>query len=150
MVDCTATYGNLACDNGESYQAFEYVRDHGIQTATAYPYIEKREKCQMSGGAFKITAWHSVKGCNAITTAILERPLCVMVNAVYWQHYNSGIFTECQNKSEPNFETFLVGVTSDYWKFKNAWGPKWGENGYIRLAINNPCGICYMKTTWAV
>lgn len=103
MVDCTATYGNLACDNGVPYQAFEYVRDHGIQTAAAYPYIEKREKCQMSGGAFKISAWHSIKGCTAITTAILERPLCVVVNAAYWQHYNSGIFTECQNKSEANY-----------------------------------------------
>ncbi len=30
IIDCTATYGNLACNNGVSYQAFEYVRDHGI------------------------------------------------------------------------------------------------------------------------
>jgi cathepsin H len=42
MVDCTGTYGNLACDNGEPFQAIDYIRDHGIATSAAYPYIEKR------------------------------------------------------------------------------------------------------------
>jgi cathepsin L len=39
VIDCSKTYGNLACDNGEVFQAIDYVRDHGIATAAAYPYI---------------------------------------------------------------------------------------------------------------
>ena len=71
MVDCTLAYGNLACNDGDAYAALEYVKDHGIQTEDAYPYEQRKEKCKMVGGPFKITVWHYVKGCNAMASAIL-------------------------------------------------------------------------------
>lgn len=42
MVDCTLAYGNLACNDGDTYAALEYVKDHGIQTEDAYPYEQRK------------------------------------------------------------------------------------------------------------
>lgn len=40
LIDCSQTYGNYGCNNdGEAFQALEYVRDHGLETESAYPYI---------------------------------------------------------------------------------------------------------------
>ena len=36
----------------------------------------------------------------------------------------------------------LVGMADEYWKCKNSWGTIWGEQGYIRVARGNTCGIC--------
>ena len=66
----------------------------------------------MIGGPFKITAWHYVKGCNAMASTILERPMGVSVDATSWVHYKSGIFTQCDQTLNINFDAYLVGATS--------------------------------------
>uniref|UniRef100_A0A914E705 Uncharacterized protein n=1 Tax=Acrobeloides nanus TaxID=290746 RepID=A0A914E705_9BILA len=60
-----------------------------------------------------------------------------------------GVFyhKDCSQKFH-NHALLVVGYGTDkkqgdYWIIKNSWGPKWGENGYLRLARNrgNACGI---------
>jgi C1A family cysteine protease len=62
------------------------------------------------------------------------------VDAVNWSHYSSGVFNNCGQKTD--HAVLLVGVVGGAWKIKNSWGITWGEQGYIRLAGGNTCGVC--------
>jgi C1A family cysteine protease len=75
-----------------------------------------------------------------LENAIMERPISVSVDAANWSHYSSGIFNNCGHSTD--HAVLLVGVVGGAWKIKNSWGKTWGENGFIRLAGGNTCGIC--------
>jgi len=54
----------------------------------------------------------------------------------------------CETKI--NHAVLLVGFSSSqgYWKIKNSWSTQWGENGFIRLASGNTCGLCVQPSAW--
>ena len=35
-----------------------------------------------------------------------------------------------------------MGKGIGYWKIRNSFGRKWGENGHIRIKIGGTCAIC--------
>jgi cathepsin L len=148
LVDCSKKYGNDGCNGGYNYQGLAYVKDHGIATSTDYPYAGHNQACKVDGGAFKITGVSVAKGCPAMLTALTSRPFGVSVDATNWSHYAGGVFDNC--KASLNHDVFLVGATDQYWKIKNSWGTSWGENGFIRLAVGNTCGVCLDKSPWPV
>ncbi len=41
-----------------------------------------------------------------------------------------------------NHAVALVGIKNGVWLIKNSWGPWWGDEGFIRLAKGNTCGVC--------
>ena len=146
LVDCSRKYGNEGCNGGFNYQGLAYVKDHGITTSSAYPYTAKTGSCKSDGGSFKIASVPTVRGCSNIAVAIQSRPIGVSADATNWSRYGSGIFNNCKNNL--NHDILLVGMTSSYYKIKNSWGPSWGENGFIRLAPGDTCGICDDKSPW--
>lgn len=148
LVDCSRSYGNAGCNGGFNYKGLAYVKDHGIQYTSAYPYIAKNQGCKMDGGSFKITGVNTASGCSNILTALQSRPLGVSVDANNWSHYASGIFNNC--KTSLDHDVLLVGATDSYWKIKNSWSKSWGESGFIRLAPGNTCGVCQDKSPWPV
>lgn len=75
-------------------------------------------------------------------------PVTVAVNAAAWQHYISGIIeSDCDaDPDKLDHAVQIVGFDRSgpkaYYIVQNSWGPDFGENGYIRIAIgNNTCGI---------
>jgi C1A family cysteine protease len=75
-----------------------------------------------------------------LANVLTGRPISVAVDGNNFQNYKSGIFSNCGvNLSLP---VLLVGMNDYFWNVKNSWGQSWGENGYIRLARGNTCGIC--------
>lgn len=148
LVDCSGKYGNQGCNGGFNYQALAYVQSNGITTTVAYAYTAKTGTCRIVGGGFKIVSVQSAKGCAGIQNAITVRVIGVSADATNWSKYSSGIFNNCGTNL--NHDITLVGVSDTYWKIKNSWGKTWGEQGFIRLAIGNTCGICIDKSPWPV
>ena len=68
----------------------------------------------------------------------------------YIQLYKKGIYSDPDCGDQLDHGVLVVGYGYDffhgmeYWIVKNSWGPKWGENGYIRMAkgIEDPKGQC--------
>ena len=146
LVDCSKSYGNDGCNGGFNYKGLAFVKDHGITTTANYPYTAKTQTCKTNSGDFKISSVQTAKGCANVQTAIQSRPIGVSADATNWSKYGSGIFNNCGRNL--NHDILLVGLTSTYYKIKNSWGASWGENGFIRLALGNTCGICDDFSPW--
>ena len=126
--------------------AFKYVKAQGIVTEAEYPYKAVKQTCKINQGPFKISGFTDVKNCNDLASALDGRPVSVAVDATNWSAYKSGVFNNC--KTSLNHGVLLVGVTSadGAWRIKNSWSSGWGENGFIRLAKGNTCGLCNMAS----
>ena len=94
----------------------------------------------MPSCTFKVSDYDFVDNCNGLGKLIGLKPISVAVDATNWPLYKSGIFSNCGTKV--NYMALLVGVVDGNWKVKNSLGNAWGEEGYIRLAPGNTCGIC--------
>lgn len=155
LIDCSSSYGNKGCNGGLMDLAFEYVKDHGICKESEYPYIGKKSrKCRKCAIVTKVKSYTDVlpNDEQALLVAINIQPVSVAIEAdqSIFQFYSSGVLT-AKCGSDLDHGVLLVGYGTteagiDYWKVKNSWGPKWGDNGYILLQRNvknkeGQCGI---------
>ena len=91
----------------------------------------------------------------ALKEALNKGPVAVAVNSnsKVFQSYSGGIIDDPKCSSLVNHAVLAVGYGKDeetgkeYFIIKNSWGPRWGENGYARIAANRKkwsggmCGI---------
>ena len=140
LVDCSGKYGNMACNGGLMDNAFKFVKDNGIVHEDEYPYKAVKQACSKTGGDFKISGFTDITNCNDLANAVTGRPVSIAVDATNWSRYSSGVFNNCSTRL--NHGVLLVGVTDQYWRVKNSWSASWGEQGFIRLAKGNTCGMC--------
>lgn len=140
LVDCSQSYGNQGCNGGWMDSAFQYVRDKGLTGQDAYPYVARDQACKIDSGAWKISGFVDVPGCDSLLNALSGRPISVAVDASNWSLYKGGILSNCG--VNVNHGVLLIGVTDANWRIKNSWGTGWGENGFIRLARGNTCAVC--------
>jgi cathepsin L len=157
LMDCSWSYGNMACNGGLMDNAFKYVMANGLCTEAAYPYTAmssrdcKASSCTMSPNT-KIGGYTDVKqnNENALGAAVDIEPISVAIEADQsgFQLYEKGVFCGvCGDNLDHGVLTVGYGTDtgSDYWKVKNSWGTSWGEQGYIRMCRNKgtdgECGI---------
>ena len=131
----------LGCDGGNEKTGLDYAIANGLVTQDEYPYTAVQGNCEIESGDFKISSYAYITDCASLDQAILSNPVSIAVMASSWGDYESGIFDECDN-SVINHAVLLSGRTSDAYIVKNSFGPDWGEYGYIRLRLDNCCGVC--------
>lgn len=79
---------------------------------------------------------------------VTHGPIASSVNSdrKTFRFYSHGIYDDpkCGKKTDHAVLTVGYGVDNDvpYWIIKNSWGHLWGDDGYIKVAMNNDrCGV---------
>ncbi|KAI4964491.1 hypothetical protein ZWY2020_005654 [Hordeum vulgare] len=134
LLDCDKKSGG--CSGGNPILAFQYMMGHvGISTEADYPYIADEH-----GYCWVPKRKNPVVTIDGFKKAVAAQPVVVVVDTKTFRRYGGGVFVgPCGTNGTHAMTVVGYGTTDetnpiDYWIVKNSWGPKWGENGYIRLA----------------
>jgi cathepsin L len=153
LIDCSLSYGNLACKGGLMDNAFEYAIDKGMCIETDEPYEANLESCKVCqpeayfSGCIDVPEGNQLK----LKEAVSNGPVSIAIEAdtSVFQHYTSGIISSSKCGKNLDHGVLIVGygIENDvpYWIVKNSWGEKWGDNGYVRLLRSesvNDDGVC--------
>jgi cathepsin L len=150
-VDCvTACFG---CHGGNPTIAIRYYKEHDAMLEKDYPYTAQGGHCdyqQGSGIRGKGSVAVAAENIDAMKAALNENVLSVAIqaNKAVFQNYKEGIFDD-EGCGGLNLDhaTNVVGwgkdeTKGDYWIMRNSWGTTWGEEGYMRMKIQDGRGIC--------
>lgn len=156
LVDCSFGYFNDGCRGGELSYAYKYLMDYNFEVENNYKYAAKDQACNYYRIAYRPgnKVWKYVEHNNTnnedLKWMLHENTVSVAVEARGWKFYKSGIFDADECDEEIDHGVLLTGynVGDNYWKIKNSWSARWGEQGYIRLPIttekkfkDGTCGI---------
>lgn len=144
----------MGCSGGMMDRAFKYTESHPLETEADYPYIAKSHglfgcKYDKSKGVVASTGYTDVKhgSSDQLTAALAKEPVSVAIEAdkAVFQNYKSGVISGSACGTNLDHGVLVVGSGTEdgkaYFLVKNSWGPDWGDKGYVKLAIDNTCGI---------
>ena len=154
LVDCSGTYGNQGCNGGSMDNAFKYAIDNGLCSEKEYPYTAEQGQCEECDIVVNISDYKDVVPNNEeiLRRVVHQQPVSVAIqaNQPSFQAYSSGVYSDPNCGTQLDHGVLIVGYGYDmfhdleYWIVKNSWGPRWGENGYIRIQRNSDkaTGLC--------
>uniref|UniRef100_A0A663EST7 Peptidase C1A papain C-terminal domain-containing protein n=1 Tax=Aquila chrysaetos chrysaetos TaxID=223781 RepID=A0A663EST7_AQUCH len=156
LIDCSWGFGNYACDGGEEWRAYEWIKKHGgIASTESYGTYKGQVRSEMLA---KITGYVNVTSGNitAVKAAIYKHgPVAVSIDASHktFSFYSNGIYYEpkCGESGALDHAVLAVGYGvlqgETYWLIKNSWSTYWGNDGYILMAMkDNNCGVATEAT----
>merc|ERR1719162_1353899 len=157
LVDCAYTkYGNYACNGGLQTNAYHYYEaGNDAELESVYPYAGVKQSCQydsLSKTAVTVSDYTDVTPNNKsqMMAALNKQPLAVAIEAdkYVFQTYKSGVLSSSRCGTNLDHAVLAVGYGTDsasgldYWLVKNSWNTVWGDQGYIKLAMNDSAGTC--------
>ncbi|GLD93729.1 hypothetical protein PINS_up002334 [Pythium insidiosum] len=161
LLDCSWDEGNMACDGGLDYQAYEWImKAGGIESSDTYgAYRNAPGYCHFnaSNAVARMTGFVNVTTVDALNDALATvGPLSVSIDATLpsFYFYSGGWFDDVACKSDVDsldHSVLAVGVTvhngQKYTIVKNSWSTHWGEDGYIKISQkDNLCGVATAAT----
>uniref|UniRef100_A0A8C4KM75 Peptidase C1A papain C-terminal domain-containing protein n=1 Tax=Dromaius novaehollandiae TaxID=8790 RepID=A0A8C4KM75_DRONO len=158
LIDCSWGFGNQACDGGEEWRAYEWIKKHGgIASTESYgPYLGQNGYCHYNQSELvaQLASYVNVEPGNAaaLRAALVKHgPVAVNIDASHksFAFYANGVYEEprCGNETAQLDHAVLAvgyGVLhgKSYWLVKNSWSTYWGNDGYILMAMkDNNCGV---------
>jgi C1A family cysteine protease len=163
LVDCAGyRYGNLGCNGGWYYQAWNYLTNHGQEMEASYPYTGKDGTCKYNAnnGRVSTTSQGTQVSANSssIMAALNVKPVSVAIEAdtYVFQSYTSGVITSSSCGTQLDHAVAAVGYNSSanppYYIVRNSWGSGWGESGYVNIEMTaSGLGVCGInQNVWTV
>jgi len=152
LVDCSWDQGNMGCDGGWYFWAYDYLKDNKFMQEKDYPYKAVDGTCTYdeSKGVTNVRKYGQSHGTSANLNNLYKKgPLNVAVaagNDVFRQ-YTSGIITLDQGcPTAVDHAIVAVGYGQEngtkYYIVRNSWGSGWGEDGFVRIATGSSVGVC--------
>lgn len=140
-------------------KVLDFLFENGVVKDEVLPYTGIKEEKEVTEKHYKLKSWGEVvldeftlefrveiikeyvKTYGPIVTNIaLHNDMGEYVSGVYQCDESSGV--------AGGHWLMIVGWVDDdtietggYWICKNSWGTEWGEEGYINIQYNDPCGI---------
>ena len=159
LVDCAGIrYGNMGCNGGLQTYAYNYYEaGHNAMLESEYPYTSgttlKSGSCEYdasSATGVAVTDYTNVtpNSQSQMKAALQQGPLAVAIEAdkFVFQTYKSGVLSSSKCGTNLDHAVLAVGYGSedgqDYWLVKNSWNTTWGDQGYIKLAMDDSSGTC--------
>merc|ERR1711862_461433 len=129
-------------------------KGNGLVSEADYPYTATGgffSQCKSDGKkeVTKITDFSVISQDEDQIAAALAQygPLSIGIDADPFQTYSSGVL-DVPCGSQLDHGVAIVGFGTDngkqYWKIRNSWGTRWGEDGYIRVVRGK--GFCGLNT----
>ncbi|XP_070509254.1 crustapain-like [Chironomus tepperi] len=156
LVDCDDA--DEGCDGGWPTTSFRYMQVNGLTSGQQYAYKNMQQQaCRKAGHRNVLPPQFIVKqievefkGDEESLRKLLYRTKSPVVIAAHANEAFMSVYTgryknETCPKNDPNHAMVMCGFGSDkfgdYWLIRNSWSANWGENGFIKMAANNTCGV---------
>jgi C1A family cysteine protease len=133
------------CANGWNFQpALERAKEPGIGRESDFPYEGTDQTCKEIPVVVRVSGWTTATTDDVRKHVIAANGPVIGGMRVFedLSAYSGGVYRQVIGNQVGLHAVCIVGYDDNggYWIVKNSWGPKWGEEGFLRISYGQ-CGL---------